>query len=118
MLVVQVWDKGLVDEVDKAIRTSPLELSCVVAGDVLRVSMPPLSEEMRQKLAKQARAEAEKSRISVRNVRRDSIQRLKALCEGQDQQHSLETQVQQITDEQIASIDAALREKEAALMQG
>lgn len=116
-LVVQPWDKGLIGEVEKAIRTSPLEFNPVATGEVLRVPMPPLSEEMRQRLAKQARADAEKSRISVRNVRRDCIQRLKNLSGGQDQQRDLESRIQRMTDEQIAGIDAVLKEKEATLLQ-
>lgn len=116
-LVVQVWDRTLIAEVEKAIRNSPLEFNPVVAGEVLRVPMPSLSEEMRQKLVKQARSEGEKARIAVRNVRRDSLQRLKSLAGGKDEQRALETKVQQLTDSRIAGIDAVLKEKEAALMQ-
>lgn len=116
-LVIQPWDKTLIGEVEKAVRGSPLAFNPVVAGEILRVPMPPLSEEMRQKLVKQARADAEKSRVAVRNVRRDCIQRLKSLGGGQDQQRDVESRIQQLTDEQVASIDAVLKEKEAALMQ-
>ena len=116
-LLVQVWDKQIIEDVERAIRVSPLDLNPTVAGDTMRIAMPPLSEEMRHNLVRQARAEAEKARISVRNVRRDCMTRLKSQDGSQDAVHDLQAEVQKITDSRIADIDTLLEGKEASLMQ-
>ena len=116
-LLVQVWDKENVESVDRAIRKAPLDLNPVVSGDSLRVTLPTLSEEMRQNLVKQARAEAEKGKIAVRNVRRDCLNKIKAGGAGTDEQRGLQDRVQKITDTYVEQIDSLLRQKEESLLQ-
>ncbi|MGI9345774.1 MAG: ribosome recycling factor [Gammaproteobacteria bacterium] len=116
-LAVQVWDKDLVTSVDRTIRLLPMGLNPESAGTTLHIKMPSLSEEMRRNLVKQAKSEAEKARISVRNVRRDVIARYKSAEAAKDMHTSFNAQVQKLTDEQIEGIDRQLGEKESLLMQ-
>lgn len=121
MLSVQVWDKDQVNAVDKAIRESDLGLNPVVEGQLLRLPIPELNEERRQELAKVAAKYAEQARIAVRNVRRDGMEQLKKHEKdgemGQDEQHTLGAEVQELTDASIKEIDEALAAKEAEIMQ-
>ena len=120
LLSVQVWDKGLVKAVEKAIRTSDLGLNPSVEGTLLRVPIPELSEERRIELTKVAARYAEAARVAVRNVRRDGMEQLKRLeREGelsQDEQHKAGEQVQQLTDQEIKRINDMLAAKEAEIM--
>ncbi len=120
MLSVQVWDKGQVKAVEKAIRTSGLGLNPSVDGTLLRIPIPELSEERRAELAKIAARYAEQARVAVRNVRRDGMEHLKRLeKEGelsQDAQHKTADQVQQLTDQEIKRINDMLAAKEAEIM--
>lgn len=116
-LMVKVWDKEIIEDVDRAIRQSPLSLNPVTAGDSLLVALPSLSEEMRHNLVRQAKAEAEKTRVAVRNVRRDSLSKNKAQEGSKEQLHSFENQVQKLTDRHVARINEMLAGKEEALMQ-
>lgn len=120
-LGVQPWEKPMVAKVEKAIRESDLGLNPAVQGDVIRVPMPPLTEERRRDLAKVVRQEGENARISVRNLRRDANQSLKeALKEKQiseDDDHRGQDQVQKLTDKFVAEIDQLLADKEQELMQ-
>lgn len=121
MISVQVWDKGQVQAVDKAIRESDLGLNPVVEGQVLRLPIPELNEERRQEIAKVAHKYAEQARVAVRNVRRDGMDQLKKQEKagdiGQDEQHTHAAEVQELTDAVIKEIDEALTHKEAEIMQ-
>ncbi|HEX6142656.1 MAG TPA: ribosome recycling factor [Geminicoccaceae bacterium] len=120
MLSVQVWDKGLVKAVDKAIRNSGLGLNPAVDGTLVRIPVPELSEERRVELAKVAGRYAEQARVAVRNVRRDAMEQLKRLEKdgelSQDEQHKVSDQVQQLTDQEIKRINDTLAAKEAEIM--
>ena len=120
MLSVQVWDKGLVKAVEKAIRTADLGLNPSVEGNLIRVPIPELSQERREELVKVAARYAEAARVAVRNVRRDGMEQLKKLeKEGelsQDQQHKTAEQVQELTDAEIKQINDMLAAKEAEIM--
>lgn len=121
LITVQVWDKGMVSAVDKAIRTSGLGLNPVVDGTTLRLPIPELNEERRTELTKIAAKYTEQARIAVRNVRRDAMDELKALEKdghmSQDDHKSWSERVQKLTDKIIGEIDAALHQKEAEIMQ-
>jgi ribosome recycling factor len=120
MLMVNVWDRGLVVSVEKAIRNSGLGLNPMVDGQNLRVPIPPLTEERRKEIAKIASKYAEQQRVAVRNIRRDANDDLrKAEKDGainQDEHKRLEGEVQKITDEAIKRIDEALKSKEQEIM--
>ena len=120
MLSVQVWDKGLVKAVEKAIRSSDLGLNPSVEGNLIRVPIPELSEERREELVKVAARYAEAARVAVRNVRRDGMEQLKRLEKdgglSQDEQHRTAEQVQELTDAEIKQINEMLVAKEAEIM--
>ncbi|MEJ2116519.1 MAG: ribosome recycling factor [Alphaproteobacteria bacterium] len=121
MISVSVWDKGLVNAVDKAIRESDLGLNPVMDGTNLRLPIPELNQERRTELSKIASKYAEQARVSVRNVRRDGMDTLKKLEKdheiGEDEHHSLSGKVQDLTDKIIKEIDAAFSAKEREIMQ-
>ena len=121
MITVNVWDKGMVVSVEKAIRSSNLGLNPVVDGQSLRIPIPPLTEERRKDLAKVAGKYAEQQKVAVRNVRRDANDDLKKAEKDstitQDEQRRMETEVQKFTDESIKRVDEALKTKEQEIMQ-
>lgn len=120
MVVVNVWDKGLVNAVDKAIRNSGLGINPVMDGTILRLPIPELNEERRKELAKLAGQYAEQARIAVRNVRRDGMDQLKkAKGDGmsEDDQKIWESEIQDLTDAHIKRIDEALEHKQEEIMQ-
>jgi ribosome recycling factor len=121
LLTVQVWDKGLVKAVDKAIRDAGLGLNPQVDGQLLRIPVPELNEERRKELAKLASKYAEQARIAVRNVRRDGMETLKKLEKdhkiGQDEHHKFAEELQKLTDTHIRDIDQLLHSKEQEIMQ-
>ena len=121
MITVQVWDKGMVKAVEKAIRDSGLGLNPAADGQTVRVPIPPLNEERRVELQKVAGKYAEQARVSVRNVRRDGMDGLKKLEKdgtiSQDEHHQYEKEIQNITDETIRRIDETLSHKEKEIMQ-
>jgi ribosome recycling factor len=121
LLSVQVWDKGLVTSVEKAIRESDLGLNPQTEGNVVRVPVPQLSEERRAEMAKVAGKYAEQARVAVRNVRRDGIDMLKKMEKdgeiSQDEQHAWADEIQELTDETIKEIDEAVKVKEEEIMQ-
>ena len=121
MITVNVWDRGVVVAVEKAIRSAGLGLNPVVDGQTLRIPIPPLTEERRRDLAKLAGKYAEQQKIAVRNVRRDANDDLKKAEKAseisQDEQKKMETEVQKDTDAAIKRIDEALKAKEAEIMQ-
>lgn len=121
LITVNVWDKGLVVAVEKAIRAAGLGLNPIVDGMTLRIPIPPLTEERRKDLAKLAGKYAETQRIAVRNVRRDANEDLKKAEKAgdmsQDELKKAETEVQGFTDSAIKRIDEALKIKEQEIMQ-
>ena len=121
MLAVQVWDKGQVHAVEKAIRESDLGLNPMIDGQMLRIPLPELNEERRQELAKVAGKYAEQAKIAVRNVRRDGMEQLKTMEKdgdiGKDLHHDHGEEVQKITDKVIKDIDVSLHAKEKEIMQ-
>ncbi|HEX7116853.1 MAG TPA: ribosome recycling factor [Steroidobacter sp.] len=120
-LTVTPWEKNMVSAVEKAIMKSDLGLMPATAGTVIRVPMPPLTEERRRDLAKVVRHEAENARIAVRNVRRDVMNELKDMVKekllSQDDDRRAHDEIQKLTDKHIAEIDQLAAEKEKELMQ-
>ena len=117
---VQPWEKKMIPVVEKAIRDSDLGLNPATSGDLIRVPMPPLTEERRKELTKVVHKEAEAARIAVRNVRREANEHLKKLlkdkqCSEDDERHAL-VDLQKLTDRFIADIDKVMPAKEADLM--
>ena len=121
MIAVNVWDKGVVVAVEKAIRAAGLGLNPIVDGTTVRVPIPPLTEERRKDLAKLAGKYAEQQKVAVRNVRRDANDDLKKAEKAgeisQDEQKKMEAEVQKDTDAAIKRIDEALKVKEVEIMQ-
>lgn len=121
LLSVQVWDKSLVQPVEKAIRSANLGLNPSVDGQTVRVPIPELTEERRRELVKVAAKYAEDHRVAVRNVRRDGMDKLKAQEKSggmsKDEHHSLGEKVQELTDEIVAEIDQVLATKDQEIMQ-
>lgn len=119
MVTVNVWDKGLVTIVDKAIRESGLGINPQLNGTIIMLPIPELNEERRRELTKVASQYAESARISVRNVRRDGMEQIKkAKLDGmsEDDQKLWEEEVQEITNASIKAIDEALESKQAEVM--
>ena len=121
MITVNVWDKGMVVSVEKAIRNANLGLNPIVDGQTLRIPIPPLTEERRKDLVKLAGKYAEQQKIAIRNVRRDANDDLKKAEKDsvitQDELHRMEGEVQKFTDETIKRVDEALKTKEQEIMQ-
>ena len=119
-IAVQPWEKKMVQVVEKAIRDSDLGLNPATSGDVIRVPMPPLTEDRRKELIKVVRHEAENARIAVRNIRRDANEHLKKLLKdhevSEDDERHAQVDVQKLTDRYIAEIDKVLHGKEADLL--
>jgi len=120
-LSISPWDKSAVQAIEKAIMGSDLGLNPTTAGSVIRVTMPPLTEDRRKTLVKHLRGIAEESRVSVRNVRRDSNAKLKELLKAksitEDEERKGEEGIQKLTDRFIGEIDKLVTQKEAELMQ-
>lgn len=119
-LALTVFDKSMIQAVEKAIMTADLGLNPATAGTTIRVPMPPLTEETRKGYTKQARAEAEHARVAVRNIRRDALSQLKDLVKekeiSEDDERRAQDEVQKLTDRFVAEVDKALEKKEADLM--
>ena len=120
-LVVSPWEKSMVQAIEKAIMTSDLGLNPATAGTIIRVPLPPLTEERRKDMIKVVRHEAEGGRIAVRNIRRDAISDVKDLLKekmiGEDDERRAQDEIQAITDKHIADIDETLAQKEAELLE-
>ena len=121
MLSVSVWDKSMVNAVDRAIRESNLGLNPIMDGQNLRIPLPELNEERRRSLVKVAHEYAEKAKVAIRNVRRDGMDGLKKAEKdgalGQDETRAKSDRVQKMTDESISDIDRLLIDKEKEIMQ-
>ncbi len=120
MLTVQVWDKSMVKAVEKAIREANIGVNPMVEGQLLRVPLPPLTEERRKELVKLAHKFAEHARVSVRNVRRDGMDTLKQMEKdhkiNEDEHRKRSAEIQKLTDDQIKQIDDTLAAKEKETM--
>ncbi|MBI5447781.1 MAG: ribosome recycling factor [Gammaproteobacteria bacterium] len=120
-LTISPWEKTLVSAIEKAILTANLGLNPATSGTVIRVPMPPLSEERRKEMIKVARSEAENGRVSVRNVRRDANNHLKEQIKKklitEDEERRAQDEIQKITDRFIKDVDKILAAKEAELME-
>ena len=120
MINVQVWDKANVGAVDQAIRTSDLNLNPLVDGQLLRIAIPKLTEERRKELIKVLKTIAEKAKVAIRNIRRDSLEELKKEQKdknlSEDDLKKNSNEVQKITDIKIAEIDKKLSEKEVEIL--
>ncbi len=121
MLTVQVWDKSLVNAVDKAIRESDLGLNPQIDGQIVRVPIPALTEERRTEFTKIASKYAEEARVAVRNVRRHAMDELKRAEKdheiSEDEHRGYSDEVQKMTDDTVGKIDEALSNKESEIMQ-
>ena len=121
MISIQVWDKGLVIAVEKAIHESGLGLNPQVDGELIRIPIPELNEERREELSKIAGKYAEQSRIAIRNVRRDGMDEIKKIEKdgtvGKDRAIDLSNEVQELTDDYIKKIDEMLSQKENEIRQ-
>ncbi len=119
-IAVQPWEKKLVQVVDKAIRESDLGLNPSTSGELIRVPMPPLSEERRRELTKVVRHEGEQARVAVRNLRRDANEHLKKLLKdkeiSEDDERRAQDDVQKLTDRFVVEIDRMLAVKEQEIM--
>ena len=121
MLTVQVWDRGLVSNVEKAIRESDLGLNPASDGQLVRIPIPPLNEERRVEITKIAGKYAEETRVALRNVRRHGMDELKKAEKNgdisKDEQHDFDSEIQEITDQFVKKVDDALLKKEQEIMQ-
>jgi ribosome recycling factor len=121
LIVIQPWDKALISEIEKAIRSSELSLNPSNDGKVIRISIPPLTEERRKELVKLAKNQAEQSRVSVRNIRRDGNDELKKLLKDasitEDDETKAADELQKLTDSYISKVNQVLDEKEKEIME-
>ena len=120
-LTVTPWEKDMVGKIEKAIMTSDLGLNPASAGTVIRVPMPPLTEERRRELGKVVRHEGENTKIAIRNIRRDANNDLKAFLKekeiSEDEERSGQDTIQKLTDERVAQVDQIVADKEKELME-
>jgi len=120
LVVIQPWDKGLIGEIEKAIRASELSLNPSNDGKLIRISIPPLTGERRRELVKQAKAEAEQSKVAIRNIRRDGNEDLKKLLKDgkitEDDESKGSADLQKQTDSYITQIQKITDEKEKEIL--
>ncbi len=120
MLLVKPWEKNLIPAIEKAILSAGLGLNPASSGEIVRVPLPPLTEERRKELIKVVRQDSEGTRVHVRNIRRDAIARARELLKEksitEDDARSFEDKIQKLTDQTIKKIDAVLAAKEKDLM--
>lgn len=120
MVVINVWDKGMIGKVEKAIRESGLGINPVSDGPLIRLPIPELNEQRRKELTKVAAQYAESAKVAIRNVRRDGmdqIKKAKSAGMSEDDQKMWSDEVQELTDKAIAQVDKALETKQAEIMQ-
>jgi ribosome recycling factor len=121
MISIQVWDRGMIQSVERAIRESSLGLNPIVEGQLVRIPIPELNAERRQDLVKVAHKYAEQARVAVRHVRRDGLDKLKKEEKGggvsEDDQKRLADEIQKLTDSTISEIDSILASKEEEITQ-
>jgi ribosome recycling factor len=121
LIVIQPWDKALIGEIEKAIRSSELSLNPSNDGKIIRIAIPPLTEERRRDLAKQAKNQAEQSRVAIRNIRRDGNDELKKLLKDakltEDEESKASEELQKLTDSYIGKVNQVLEEKDREIME-
>jgi ribosome recycling factor len=120
MVVINVWDKGMIAKVERAIRDSGIGINPIVDGPLIRLPIPELNEERRRELTKVAAQYAEQAKVAIRNVRRDGMDQIKkAKTAGlsEDDQKMYADEVQELTDKSIAVVERALEAKQAEIMQ-
>jgi len=121
LITLQPWDPSTLPVIEKAIRTSGLDLNPQNDGKIIRIPVPPLTEERRKLLVKHAHKHAEEGRVAIRNVRRDANEQLKKLLKehelGEDDERHALAEVQKLTDEHVEEINAALKQKEEEIME-
>jgi ribosome recycling factor len=121
LITVQAWDPSLLPAIEKAIRTSDLDLNPQNDGKIIRIPVPPLTEERRKTLVKHAHKHAEEGRVAIRNVRRDVNDHFKKMLKdhevSEDDEKRAMAEVQKLTDQHIEEIDQALKKKEAEVME-
>jgi len=119
-LSVQVWEKHMAEVVDRAIRESDLGLNPVLAGETLRIPLPPLTEERRQDLTRIVRAEGEEAKVAIRNLRREANDQSKRLLRdkaiSEDDDRRFQDEIQRLTDKYVAEVDALVANKEEEVM--
>jgi len=118
-IAIQPWEKNLIGEIEKAIMASDVGITPVNNGEIIRLGIPPMTEERRKALGKQSRADGEEAKIAVRNARRDAIEQLKKMVKeglSEDLEKDAEAQVQKVHDKFIKKIDEMLAEKEKEIM--
>ena len=120
ILVIQPWDKSALKLIEKAIQASDLGINPQNDGTVIRLTFPPLTEERRRNLTKDVKSQAEGAKVAVRNIRRDAIEKLKAMKKAgdltEDDLSDAEKEVQKLTDDFIKQVDGVAAEKEAEIM--
>jgi ribosome recycling factor len=120
-LSITPWEKPMIQVIEKAIMTSDLGLNPATAGMVIRIPMPPLTEETRRDLVKVVRQDAESAKVAIRNIRRDANSDFKELLKekeiSEDEEHKAQDDVQRITDEFVGKVDKVVEVKEAELME-
>jgi len=121
LLVVQPWDKSIINEVEKAIQKADLGLNPTNDGTVIRLAIPQLTEERRKELVRMVKKEAEEKRVLVRNIRREAKEKIKKLEKdgsiSEDESRKTMDEIQKLTDEYVADIDKLLANKEAEIME-
>ncbi len=120
-LSISVWEKTLISVVEKAIMNSNLGLNPATAGDIIRIPLPPLTEERRKDMIKIVRQEGESGKVAIRNIRRDAISDFKSLLKDkeitEDDDHKAQDKIQKLTDKCISTVDQYLENKEKDLME-
>ncbi len=120
-LTISPWEKNMVQPVEKAIMTSDLGLTPATSGTLIRVPLPPLTEERRKELIKVVKSEGEGAKVAIRNIRRDANNDLKSLLKDkeitEDEERRAQDEIQKLTDKSIAEVDQALTSKEAELLE-
>jgi ribosome recycling factor len=120
-LGVSAWDKKMIPAIEKAIRSSDLGLNPTTSGDLVRIPLPPLTEQRRREMLKVVKGEVEHARVSIRNIRRDANHKLKAMVNAKaisvDLEKEAEGRIQKLTDEHIKKVDLLLETKEKELME-
>ena len=121
LITLQPWDPTTLPAIEKAIRTSDLDLNPQNDGKIIRIPVPPLTEERRKTLVKHAHKQVEEGRIAIRNIRRDTNDQLKKLLKehemGEDEERHALAEVQKVTDQHIEEINESLKKKEAEILE-
>jgi ribosome recycling factor len=119
-IIITPWEKPMVAPIEKALMASDLGITPTTAGTVIRLNMPPLTEERRKELAKHVAHEGENAKIAIRNVRRDALQQVKDLLKEklitEDDEHRIDDEIQKLTDRAVKDVDGVVKHKEEELM--